>query len=306
MYSSLSRYQYSGWYRSDSPGPPAPSRSCLGVYTPARRLWWTEFQPWLFSCSDALWRSREQTPERRLTVWNAAAGLNPSLFNVSPCLKLVVVHAVSISKDEEVVLLVALAGFVFHVPVVLPRDLVIVPKAQKSKSVSPPRVNKLTAGSLVTLAKAELQIFRHVIHPLLKVPLALAKRVLIRQEIGHKLISFLVHHSSEEETWGVNVHSRSHLCLNTTLHNRHLIMAWDIISTPAGPDMSLGAGSESKMTWAHGLIHIWSRRRMSGKKSNRRINIEDFNIPKLVLLHISHCSAFIYFALIISTNPKGQ
>lgn len=34
-------------------------------------------------------------------------------------------------------------------------------------------------------------------------------------------------------------------------------MAWDIISTPAGPDISLGAGSESKMTWAHGLIHIW-------------------------------------------------
>lgn len=61
---------------------------------------------------------------------NTAAALNPSLFVVSPRLKLIVVNAISISKDEEVVLLVALAGFVFHVPVVLPCDLVIVPKTQ--------------------------------------------------------------------------------------------------------------------------------------------------------------------------------
>lgn len=64
-------------------------------------------------------------------MWNAEAALNPSLFIVSPRLKLIVVNAISISKDEEVVLLVALAGFVFHVPVVLPCDLVIVPKTQK-------------------------------------------------------------------------------------------------------------------------------------------------------------------------------
>lgn len=38
---------------------------------------------------------------------------------------------------------------------------------------------------------------------------------------------------------------------------QHLIMAWDIISSAAGPLVSLGAGSESKMTWAQGLIHIW-------------------------------------------------
>lgn len=37
-------------------------------------------------------------------------------------------------------------------------------------------------------------------------------------------------------------------------------MAWDIISTPAGADKSLGAGSESKMTCAHGLIHIWEEK----------------------------------------------
>lgn len=43
-----------------------------------------------------------------------------------------------------------------------------------------------------------------------------------------------------------------------------LIMAWDIISTPAGPDMSLGAGSESKMTCAHGLIHIWEEKKKLG------------------------------------------
>lgn len=64
-------------------------------------------------------------------MWNAAAALNPSLFIVSPCLELIVVNAISISKDEEVVLLVALAGLVFHIPVVLPCDLVIVPKTQK-------------------------------------------------------------------------------------------------------------------------------------------------------------------------------
>lgn len=34
-------------------------------------------------------------------------------------------------------------------------------------------------------------------------------------------------------------------------------MAWDIISNAAAPLVSLGAGSESKMTWAHGFIHIW-------------------------------------------------
>lgn len=37
-------------------------------------------------------------------------------------------------------------------------------------------------------------------------------------------------------------------------------MAWDIISTPAGADKSLGAGSESKMTCAQGLIHIWEEK----------------------------------------------
>lgn len=42
---------------------------------------------------------------------------------------------------------------------------------------------------------------------------------------------------------------------------KHLIMAWDIISSAAGPLVSLGAGSESKMTWAQGLIHI-----LGGKK----------------------------------------
>ncbi len=38
-------------------------------------------------------------------------------------------------------------------------------------------------------------------------------------------------------------------------------MACDIMSTPAGAETSLGAGSESKMTWAHGLIHICEDRR---------------------------------------------
>lgn len=64
-------------------------------------------------------------------MWNGAAALNPPLFIVSPRLKLVVVNAISISKDEEVVLLIALAGFVLHVPVVLSCNLVIVPTSQE-------------------------------------------------------------------------------------------------------------------------------------------------------------------------------
>lgn len=44
-----------------------------------------------------------------------------------------------------------------------------------------------------------------------------------------------------------------------------LIMAWDIISRAAAPDVSLGAGSESKITWAQGLIHIWGKMGKVGK-----------------------------------------
>lgn len=41
-----------------------------------------------------------------------------------------------------------------------------------------------------------LQILRHVINPLFKVSLALSERFLIGQEVGHKLISFFIHHTS--------------------------------------------------------------------------------------------------------------
>lgn len=52
---------------------------------------------------------------------------NPTLNNDLPCLKFIVVNAISISEDEEVVLLITLAGFVLHVPVILPGNLVVIP-----------------------------------------------------------------------------------------------------------------------------------------------------------------------------------
>ena len=60
--------------------------------------------------------------------YNFFEGLHSGL----PCLKLIVVNTVSIPEDEEVVLLIALAGFVLDVPVVLPRDLVVVPGTQNA------------------------------------------------------------------------------------------------------------------------------------------------------------------------------
>lgn len=108
------------------------------------------------------------------------------------------------------------------------------------------------------------QILCHVIHPLLKVSLSLTKGFFIGQEVGHKLISLLVHHSSVVNRQWINVCGSTLLFLDfecgALLFSGDLIMAWDIISTPAGADISLGAGSESKMTWAHGLIHIWGNR----------------------------------------------
>lgn len=49
-----------------------------------------------------------------------------------PSLKLIVVNAISISEDKEVVLLITLAGFVLYIPVIFPCNLVIIPKKQKS------------------------------------------------------------------------------------------------------------------------------------------------------------------------------
>lgn len=43
---------------------------------------------------------------------------------------------------------------------------------------------------------------------------------------------------------------------NTSVHT-HLIMAWDISSIWAGWGRPLGAGSESKMTWANGCFHSY-------------------------------------------------
>lgn len=52
--------------------------------------------------------------------------------NNLPRLKLIVVNTVSISKDKEVVLLITLASFVLHIPVIFSCNLVIIPKKQKS------------------------------------------------------------------------------------------------------------------------------------------------------------------------------
>ena len=51
--------------------------------------------------------------------------------NGLPCLQLVVVNTISISEDKEVVLLITLAGFVLHIPVVFPCNLIIIPEIQK-------------------------------------------------------------------------------------------------------------------------------------------------------------------------------
>ncbi len=56
-----------------------------------------------------------------------------SLITDLPCLELIVVHTIAISEDKEVVLLIALAGFVLNIPVVLPGYLVIIPETQKIK-----------------------------------------------------------------------------------------------------------------------------------------------------------------------------
>lgn len=43
------------------PEPPALSRSCLCVCTPAQRLWTTERQPSLAACSDAPWNTHRRS-----------------------------------------------------------------------------------------------------------------------------------------------------------------------------------------------------------------------------------------------------
>ena len=52
-----------------------------------------------------------------------------------PRLQLVVVDSIPISEDEEIVLLVALAGLVLHVPVVLPGYLVVIPLSQRKPTL---------------------------------------------------------------------------------------------------------------------------------------------------------------------------
>lgn len=51
-----------------------------------------------------------------------------------PGLKLIVINAVCVSEDEEVVLFVAFAGFVFHVPVVLSCYLIVVPSDRQTET----------------------------------------------------------------------------------------------------------------------------------------------------------------------------
>lgn len=127
-----------------SPGLRVLSRSYLCVYTPAQRLWWTEFQPWLSSYSDAPWRTQQMLSEDRedqvrpLTIERRWGGTRPFLIKPLPRLEFIVVNSISVSEDKEIVLLITLAGFVLHVPVVLPCDLVIIPEVTKTKQVITP------------------------------------------------------------------------------------------------------------------------------------------------------------------------
>jgi hypothetical protein len=44
-----------------------------------------------------------------------------------PGLQLIVVNSVTLSEDEEIVLLIALTGLVLHIPVVFPSNLIVIP-----------------------------------------------------------------------------------------------------------------------------------------------------------------------------------
>lgn len=44
-----------------------------------------------------------------------------------PGLQLIVVNPITLSEDEEIVLLIALTGLVLHIPVVFPSNLVVIP-----------------------------------------------------------------------------------------------------------------------------------------------------------------------------------
>lgn len=55
-----------------------------------------------------------------------------------PGLQFIVVNPVTLPEDEEVVLLVALASFVLHIPVVLPSNLVVIPDEDEGNKVSTP------------------------------------------------------------------------------------------------------------------------------------------------------------------------
>lgn len=55
-----------------------------------------------------------------------------------PGLQFIVVNPITLPEDEEVVLLVALASFVLHVPVVLPSNLVVIPDEDEGNKVSSP------------------------------------------------------------------------------------------------------------------------------------------------------------------------
>lgn len=59
----------------------------------------------------------------------------------------------------------------------------------------------------------------------------------------------------------------------------HLIIACDIISTPAELETSLGAGSESKMTCAHGFIHICTEEKE--KRNNTKFNFHIHLLSKI-------------------------
>lgn len=51
-----------------------------------------------------------------------------------PGLQFIVVNPITLSEDEEVVFLIALASLVLHIPVVLPSNLIVIPKEKNRVS----------------------------------------------------------------------------------------------------------------------------------------------------------------------------
>lgn len=116
-----------------------------------------------------------------------------------PGLQFIVVNPITLPEDEEVVLLIALASFVLHIPVVLPGNLVVIPDEDDGNKVTPFLLYEGKKDPILNpqnLTPTHAHIIRCIVHLLLLVPLSFLQCLLHRQEISHKLVPFLIHHAS--------------------------------------------------------------------------------------------------------------